>query len=327
MLRLRREAARAAATVRQLRRAGLAAIGEYLRGDAQAQQHALRALEQAEVGLRETHRDAFSLAALYRAIRIKQAAQQTTVKVARGPLDRRRDGLGAGRQAEAGGQTRQARDPKPVLVASGDRVPPGEVGARRERPGGLERGGHHGGNTASRHLAAGGHRCRPGRQHRATVGERPVADQQAEQVALAFRLPARPRRLAPMVVQQHAVTGGEFAGGAPLTLQRPACQPRHAADTVVIRQPQRVTLGGRELDDRLVGGLEESLRAGLVVTAVDARNERLTDQSATWRGPFAVCTQVSAVTHGLVARMFSHHQLLFISLTRSISTKPGSAKS
>src|SRR6185369_13783289 len=31
--------------------------------------------------------------------------------------------------------------------------------------------------------------------------------------------------------------------------------------------------------------------------------------------------------HGLVARMFSHHQLLFISLTRSISTKPGSAKS
>src|SRR5262249_39301093 len=30
---------------------------------------------------------------------------------------------------------------------------------------------------------------------------------------------------------------------------------------------------------------------------------------------------------GLVARMFSHHQLLFISLTRSISTKPGSAKS
>src|SRR5918995_3131936 len=31
--------------------------------------------------------------------------------------------------------------------------------------------------------------------------------------------------------------------------------------------------------------------------------------------------------HGLGARMFSHHQLLFISLTRSISTKPGSAKS
>ena len=30
---------------------------------------------------------------------------------------------------------------------------------------------------------------------------------------------------------------------------------------------------------------------------------------------------------GLVARMFSHHQLLFISLTRSMSTKPGSAKS
>src|SRR5262245_59781627 len=30
---------------------------------------------------------------------------------------------------------------------------------------------------------------------------------------------------------------------------------------------------------------------------------------------------------GFVARMFSDHQLLFISLTRSISTKPGSAKS
>ncbi len=29
--------------------------------------------------------------------------------------------------------------------------------------------------------------------------------------------------------------------------------------------------------------------------------------------------------HGLVARMFSHHQLLFISLTRSIRMKPGSA--
>ena len=28
---------------------------------------------------------------------------------------------------------------------------------------------------------------------------------------------------------------------------------------------------------------------------------------------------------GLVARMFSHHQLLFISLTRSIRMKPGSA--
>ena len=30
---------------------------------------------------------------------------------------------------------------------------------------------------------------------------------------------------------------------------------------------------------------------------------------------------------GLVARMFSHHQLLFISLTRSIRMNPGSAKS
>ena len=49
--------------------------------------------------------------------------------------------------------------------------------------------------------------------------------------------------------------------------------------------------------------------------------------SATWRGPSAVCTQVSAVTQGLVARMFSHHQLLFISLTRSMRMKPGSAKS
>ena len=31
--------------------------------------------------------------------------------------------------------------------------------------------------------------------------------------------------------------------------------------------------------------------------------------------------------HGLVARMFSHHQLLFISLTRSMRMNPGSAKS
>src|SRR5215208_2049678 len=43
--------------------------------------------------------------------------------------------------------------------------------------------------------------------------------------------------------------------------------------------------------------------------------------------PYCVASRVSAVTHGLVARIVSHHQLLFISLTRSISTKPGSAKS
>ena len=49
--------------------------------------------------------------------------------------------------------------------------------------------------------------------------------------------------------------------------------------------------------------------------------------SPTWRGPPAVCTQVSAVTQGLVARMFSQNQLLFISLTLSIRMKPGSAKS
>ena len=43
--------------------------------------------------------------------------------------------------------------------------------------------------------------------------------------------------------------------------------------------------------------------------------------------PNWVASRVSAVTQGLVARMCSHHQLLFISLTLSIRMKPGSAKS
>jgi hypothetical protein len=130
-----------------------------------------------------------------------------------------------------------------------------------------------------------------------------------------------------MVIQQHAVAGGQLAGLAPLGLERPAGLVQHAPHAVIGGQPQGVALGGLQAHDLLGGGAEEALGAAGVIDAVDAGQERRPSRSPTWRGPSAVCTQVSAVTQGLVARMFSHHQLLFISLTRSMSTKPGSAKS
>ncbi|MDZ7713574.1 MAG: hypothetical protein U5L06_10875 [Rhodovibrio sp.] len=57
--------------------------------------------------------------------------------------------------------------------------------------------------------------------------------------------------------------------------------------------------------------------------AVNGRSTR----SATWRGPSAVCTQVSAVTQGFVAAIVSAYQRLFFWLMRSMKITPGSAAS
>ncbi len=67
--------------------------------------------------------------------------------------------------------------------------------------------------------------------------------------------------------------------------------------------------------------------ASVRVSTVTSSASREAHSSTIGTMPNCVARRVSPVTHGFVARMVSSNQLLFCSLTLSIRTNPGSAKS
>ena len=100
VLGLRRVVGLAAATVGQVAQAGGPPFPIHRRDNAQAQQHALRRLEQCVVALRKTHTHPFFLRTLHAAVSIEQSSQQTFGKVGRTLFHRGRDALRPGRHAQ-----------------------------------------------------------------------------------------------------------------------------------------------------------------------------------------------------------------------------------
>ena len=156
----------------------------HARGDAQTQQHALRAFEQTPVWLREAHGHALQLIALHAAVGVEQAAQEATIEVARTALDSRGHGLAAGAQAEIARQFGDGAHPEAEFAASGALVPAGEIGAMVEATRGIQRSGHDRMRTADVDVAVADRRPRPDRKLRALLGDGAVADQQAHEVTL-----------------------------------------------------------------------------------------------------------------------------------------------
>ena len=249
------------------------------RGDAKAQQHALRTFEQSEVVLREPHGNALELRALHAAIRIEQSAQEAAVEVARRALDLGRDRRAVRTHAELAREVGDRVHAEPELTAAGHFLPARVIRAVVEAARRMQRRGHHRMRTADIHVAVAHRRARPHREHRAFFGDPAIADEQAHEIALALstRAPSHERRRA-VILQQHAIARDQIARRAPLRRQAPARERRDAAHAMISREAQRMAFVGHHADDGLGRGPEESFRRARMILAIDARRERAADE-------------------------------------------------
>src|SRR4029079_15745517 len=107
--------------------ARLRAVAVDGRRDAEAQQHALHALEHRGVRAADPDRHALGLRTLHAAFGVEQAAQEAAVELARTAFDGRGDGLATRAQAELGGEFADRREAEAEFAAPTDFVPAAEI--------------------------------------------------------------------------------------------------------------------------------------------------------------------------------------------------------
>jgi hypothetical protein len=246
----------AAMTVGHGTRACSASIGVDRRGNAHAQQHALHRLQQAQVGLGQAHADTRVLRTLHRSVGIKQATQHTRTEGGRSLLDRRREGLAAGRHAEFEGQVAQGGAGQAEFAPPGDGpLPAGKVRTVLQRLRRFQCGLHDArGTVGLRFSAAIGHQLelgRPGRKHGLVGLERAVAHQQTNQIALLQRVGTVPAQQATVVVQHQLIPHAQLAGRDPFGFDGIAGPATHAPHRVVGRELQAVSLRRLQMEDGL----------------------------------------------------------------------------
>ncbi len=272
----------AAAPVGHLHDTGAAALTVDRAGNAQAQQHALRGLQQRQVRLRKPHADALVLRALHRAVGVEQAAQQATAKLGRALLHRWRDGFVAGRCTERQRQLAQRTRGQAALAAGGNRpLPAAKVRAVRQCRQRFVSGLHDAGDArrACIDIAADHAKlARPHRQQRLVLLDLAIADQQADQIALGMRALTFPTVDRAVIAQRNLIARLQSAGLAPLAVRQVVCALRDAAQRVIRRQPQRMAFARTQDEHRLGAGGEEARQFGGVGLAIDNGDESLADQ-------------------------------------------------
>ena len=177
----------AAFPVRQQARPRRAAIAVDPAVDAETQQHPLHGLESGPVRLGKADAHALGLRPLDGTVGIEQATQEAAIKSAGSPLHGGGDRFVARRHAEGLGEMLEGGDGKAVFAATRHRNPAGEVAPRRQGPGGFLGARHDSHNAWARHIPIGRHGARPDAENRLVRFQRPVADQQTDEIAFVFR--------------------------------------------------------------------------------------------------------------------------------------------
>ena len=181
-------------------------------------------------------------------------------------------------KAEIAREALERTELHPVLAAAGDRVPAPEVGAVREIARRRPRRVHDRRDPRALVAAVDGKGPRPGGEHRGILLERPVADEETDQVPLRLRAGAVPLRRLAVVVEHDLVPGAKAPGFRPLGLHRVAGGARHPAHPVVGGEGQPVSLLGFEVHDALPAGREEAAGVGDMGRPVDHRLEPPPDE-------------------------------------------------
>jgi hypothetical protein len=235
--------------------------------------------------LRKAQADAFALVALDRAIGIEETAQDAAHERGAPAFDLRRQCLGAGAHPPRVREIAQSRRAETRLPAARDRpLEAAEIGAVGEwRHGGLD--GRHdprraGARPRDRGVADAAKLGRPHREHRLFIPQPAVADQEAEEVAVALAALALPFRQLTMVVQGDLVARMQRRCRHPFELACIPGHPSHAMDEMIGCESQRIALAGDEPHDRTRAGPEESVAFDAMRASLHDRVEPASDQLA-----------------------------------------------
>ena len=270
--------ARAAPTVGQASRARLPAVPVEPRDHPGAKEHPLHLDEQLLVALGEADAHPLSLVALDAPVGVEETAEKAALERRGASVHRGGDRLSSGAKAEIARQALERPELHPVLAPAVDRVPAPEVAAARKLARRRPRRVHD--RLDSRALVAAVDRegARPGGEHRGVRLQRPVADEEPDQVTLRPRAGTVPVPRLAVVVEHDLVAGAKAPCLRPLGLHRVAGAVGHPANPVVGGEGQAVSFAGLQGDDALAPGREEPAPVRRMRGAVDDRLERPSDE-------------------------------------------------